>query len=40
MKQLLTQGKVVLGSIIGDISILQAMKSNESDTNTIMPPII
>jgi len=34
MKQLLTQGKVVLGSMIGDISILQAMQSNESDTNT------
>lgn len=34
MKQLLTQGKVVLGNMIGDISILQAMQSNESDTNT------
>lgn len=32
-KQILTKGKVVLGSLIGDKSILAAMKSNEDDTN-------
>jgi uncharacterized protein (TIGR02284 family) len=34
MKAILTQGKVILGSLMGDKSILQAMKSNEDDTNT------
>jgi uncharacterized protein (TIGR02284 family) len=29
----LTQGKVVLGSLIGDDAILKAMKSNEDTTN-------
>ncbi|MEZ0227842.1 MAG: DUF2383 domain-containing protein, partial [Planctomycetota bacterium] len=29
----LTQGKVVLGSLIGDGAILKAMKSNEDTTN-------
>jgi uncharacterized protein (TIGR02284 family) len=33
MKQVLTKGKVVLGGLIGDKAILQAMKSNEDDTN-------
>ena len=33
-KSLLTQGKVVLGGLIGDRAILVAMKSNEDDTNT------
>lgn len=33
-KSLLTQGKVVLGSLMGDKAILQAMKTNEDDTNT------
>ena len=33
MKKLLTQGKVVLASMVGDLSILRAMQSNEEDTN-------
>jgi bacterioferritin (cytochrome b1) len=33
-KQLLTTGKVLLANMIGDNTILQAMKSNEIDTNT------
>ena len=33
-KQLLTIGKVVLANMVGDNTILQAMKSNEIDTNT------
>lgn len=33
-KQWLTQGKVVLGSLMGDNAILKAMLSNEQDTNT------
>lgn len=32
-KQILTKGKVVLGGLVGDKSILAAMKSNEDDTN-------
>ncbi|MGE5270350.1 MAG: DUF2383 domain-containing protein [Thiohalocapsa sp.] len=35
MKSLLTKGKVVLGSLMGDKAILQAMKTNEDDTNTV-----
>ena len=31
--RLLTQGKVVLADLLGDISILKAMKSNEDQTN-------
>jgi uncharacterized protein (TIGR02284 family) len=34
MKSLLTKGKVVIGGLIGDKAILQAMKTNEDDTNT------
>jgi uncharacterized protein (TIGR02284 family) len=34
MKSVLTQGKVVLGGLMGDKAILQAMKTNEDDTNT------
>ena len=34
IKSFLTQGKVVLGNLIGDIAILKAMLSNEQDTNT------
>ena len=34
MKSLLTKGKVVLGGLMGDKTILQAMKTNEDDTNT------
>jgi uncharacterized protein (TIGR02284 family) len=34
MKSLLTKGKVVLAGLIGDKAILQAMKTNEDDTNT------
>jgi len=34
MKSLLTQGKVVLGNLMGDSGILKAMKTNEDDTNT------
>jgi rubrerythrin len=33
-KSILTQGKVVLGNLFGDKSILKAMLSNEEDTNT------
>ncbi|HZT18388.1 MAG TPA: ferritin-like domain-containing protein [Dongiaceae bacterium] len=33
-KGLLTKGKVVLAGMIGDKAILQAMKTNEDDTNT------
>ncbi len=33
-KQLLTTGKVILANMVGDNTILQAMKSNEIDTNT------
>lgn len=33
-KQLLTTGKVLLANMVGDNTILQAMKSNEMDTNT------
>jgi uncharacterized protein (TIGR02284 family) len=34
MKRLLAKGKVVLGGLMGDKAILQAMKTNEDDTNT------
>lgn len=33
LKRFLTQGKVVLGGLIGDRQILTAMRSNEDDTN-------
>jgi len=33
-KKLLTTGKVLLANMVGDNTILQAMKSNEIDTNT------
>jgi rubrerythrin len=33
-KSMLTQGKVVLGGLMGDKAILVAMKTNEDDTNT------
>jgi len=33
-KSLLTQGKVVVASLAGDDAILEAMRSNEADTNT------
>lgn len=33
-KELLTTGKVMLANMIGDNTILQAMNSNETDTNT------
>ena len=33
-KQLLTEGKVVLAGLMGDKSILQAMRTNEEDTVT------
>jgi uncharacterized protein (TIGR02284 family) len=32
-KQVLTKGKVMIGQISGDRGILEAMKSNEDDTN-------
>jgi hypothetical protein len=32
-KRLLARGKVVLGGLIGDSAVLQAMRSNEDDTN-------
>jgi len=34
MKKWLTQGKVIMGSLIGDTAILKAMLTNEEDTNT------
>jgi uncharacterized protein (TIGR02284 family) len=34
IKSVLTQGKVVLGNLMGDSGILKAMKTNEDDTNT------
>lgn len=33
IKAILTKGRVVIGGLMGDKSILQAMKSNEDDTN-------
>lgn len=33
-KELLTTGKVAMGSLFGDKAILQAMRTNEDDTNT------
>ncbi len=33
-KQLITTGKVILANMVGDNTILHAMKSNEMDTNT------
>ena len=32
--QILTQGKVVIAGLVGDKSILKAMKANEAVTNT------
>ena len=34
MKSLLTQGKVIIAGLMGDEAILQAMRTNEADTNT------
>jgi len=34
LKRILTKGKVVIASLAGDHAILQAMKTNEDDTNT------
>jgi len=34
LKRVLTKGKVILGAIAGDRTILIAMKMNENDTNT------
>src|SRR5207253_1968321 len=34
VKSILTKGKVVLAALVGDRPILQAMKTNEDDTNT------
>ena len=34
VKALLTKGKVVIAGLMGDESILQAMRTNEADTNT------
>jgi rubrerythrin len=34
MKSMLTQGKVMLASLMGDRQVLQAMSTNETDTNT------
>lgn len=34
IKSILTQGKVMLGGLIGDRAILEAMRTNEADTNT------
>lgn len=32
-KAVLTQGKVIIGGLVGDIGILSAMRSNEDDTH-------
>lgn len=34
MKSILARGKVVIGGLAGDKAILQAMRTNEADTNT------
>lgn len=34
LKSLLTRGKVVIGGLMGDRAILEAMRTNEADTNT------
>jgi uncharacterized protein (TIGR02284 family) len=34
MQSLLARGKVVIGGLAGDKAILQAMRTNEADTNT------
>lgn len=34
MKSILAKGKVVMGGLMGDESILHAMRTNEADTNT------
>lgn len=34
IKQVLTKGKVVIGGLLGDRMVLEAMKTNEGDTNT------
>jgi uncharacterized protein (TIGR02284 family) len=34
MKSILASGKVVIAGLIGDKAILQAMRTNEADTNT------
>lgn len=34
IKQVLTKGKVVIGGLLGDRMVLEAMKRNEADTNT------
>jgi uncharacterized protein (TIGR02284 family) len=34
IKQVLTKGKVVIGGLLGDRMVLEAMKTNETDTNT------
>lgn len=34
VKRLLTQGKVVVARLAGDKAVLQAMRSNENETNT------
>lgn len=33
-KRILTQGKVIIGGLVGDKAILRAMMSNEDDTNS------
>jgi hypothetical protein len=38
MKALLTKGKVVIAGLMGDAAILQAMRTNEADTNTASAP--
>lgn len=34
LKSYLTQGKVIIGGLMGDNAIIKAMKTNEDDTNT------
>lgn len=40
LKQILTKGKVVLGSFVGDAALLLAMRTNEDDTNRAYERIV
>ncbi|HEX7047786.1 MAG TPA: ferritin-like domain-containing protein [Gammaproteobacteria bacterium] len=39
-KEMLTEGKVALSSLMGDEAILKAMKTNENDTNTAYERVV
>jgi len=40
MKSLLTKGKVVIAGMMGDKAILEAMRTNEADTNTAYERVV